>query len=192
MTPPNNQNENPTVASLLRNSFDSYESMINRYAELLKETNSLSTLIKEKIVSLATSEQMNNKIEDINKLIDKKMETFNKVAETKVESSNKDLEASKKSLESTVNTLTFRLNLVIAVLSAIFVIGGVAFTYIKYIIDAKLAKQTETIIETRGQINQPGIVPYWIDENHNKRYIYLEKQTEKRTPQGTIAAPGEK
>ena len=180
MTPPNNHNQNdkevPSVASLLNNSFESYEAMIDRYAELLKETNSLSTIIKDKIMTLATLEQLNTKVESVNSLIGVKMDTFNETAKIKVETANKEAETSKKSLDETVRTLTFRLNLVIAVLIAIFTIGGIAFTYIRIILDAKIAKQTETIIESRGQINQSGVVPYWIDKEGKKNYIMMEKQ----------------
>lgn len=189
LTPPNNQNEPPTVASLLHNSFDSYKSMIDRYAELLKETNSLSTLIKEKMTNLATQEQMNNKIESVNTLVDKKMETFNKVAETKVETANKESIASKSSLETAITKLTTKLYILMGILAAIFFIGGIGITWVKIVLDARITKQTETIIDTRGQINQPNVIPYWVDNEGKKHYILMEKHPENHQPLGTI--PGE-
>jgi len=183
MTPIRNdddQREAPTVAFLLKNSFESYKSMIDRYENLLKETNKLSALIENKLNNLATLDQMNIKVESINREIDDKLEDFDKAAETRISKANEELESSRRSLESVVNTLTFRLNLVIAVLVAIFTIGGIAFTYIKFILDAKIEKQTHTIIGTRGELNQPDGIPYWIDDNNRRRYIYLEKVPDRR------------
>jgi len=175
LTPPNDQNEAPTVASLLHNSFDSYKSMIDRYAELLKETNSLSTLIKDKMINLATQEQMNNKIESVNDLVGKKMETFNEVAKEKVNTANKESETSKSSLEAAIVKLTTKLYILMGILAGIFVIGGIGITLVKIVLDARITKQTETIIDTRGQINQPNVVPYWVDNEGKKHYILMEK-----------------
>lgn len=169
--------EQPNAITLIERSFESYEVMITKYEKLLTETVELTTLIKEKIYKLSTLEQMNVIIGNVDTSVGNKLESYEKQSKEKIESANEAAENSKKSLDATILKLTFRLNLVIGVLIAIFTIGGIAFTYIKYVLDAQHNKSAPIANPIKqDHIHSDNGVLYWTDANGVKHLIQFNQQ----------------
>lgn len=187
MTTPQQNNRNgdttPTLITLLERSFKSYEEVVRKYEELLKESSALTALIKDKIEKLATLEQLLSSVanlgDDVEKVINDKMDEFEQTNSEQITTISNNAETSKKDLAETVQKLTTRLNFILACLVIGSTIGGFALLYVKDVIEtAKTQMRQQRIVDAQQDPNfKPGDQPYWVDSRGVRHNIFFDSSS---------------
>jgi len=164
-----------SVSYSLKMAFKNYEIAINKYENLLVETTALNVSIKEKLSQLPVEEEVEKIVETFIDKADLRMKQQQDKLDITENMNKTEKENLIKLLNSNISTMLFRLNVVLAWLTIITVVGSAAFGYTELRLRSDLNKQAKEIIDTRGPLNNPNAKAYWVDERGIKRYIEIEE-----------------
>jgi len=177
----NNGEERYSLNSLIRNSLNNYEILINKYEKLLVDNTTLNTLINEKLASLPVESEVRQILEELMDDVSAQIGEQQQQIDLKEDENVKSITDIVNIFQEHVRKLLSRLNFVLACISIGAVVGGVAIYYVNSVLDiAKkerlgISNQIIDQVQDQKETQVPHI--YYVDETGKsiKIPIHLEQ-----------------
>jgi uncharacterized membrane protein YraQ (UPF0718 family) len=144
--------EKYSLNSLIKNSMNNYEILINKYEKLLIDNTTLNVLIKDKLDKLPVGSEVRKMLEELMAEAKTQIASQQTKLSEKEANNKQSIDDLIRSLSSHVDKLLNRLNYVLACIVIGAIVGGAATYYVKSVID--IAAKDKVVISNYQQNGQ--------------------------------------